>query len=776
MFARLKNPEKAFAHRHYFALHPACNMILAKRWEDKSMQLHHKRLRQAKPSIDNLRPRVYPHLEMRLKGVQIEEERLHDIERKNHILLDRISFQMLNPAEVSSLHIHKEEETSSLMMDARDHKRKRDKEKITRENLIILQRIEDKAPNYNRCEWSNERRKNLEHLANIAKYPTHYMKILEEYSEQFPPGHKLTGYHVAKSAPAGSNQMGLDDYHFSHAPRVAPQTAAASGSVKPKKASEVSGQAMTTTAPDARVVAEDNQTTSTHSERPATSPPRLLSNAQLPISPRPQSAANDAESNELKESEQTHSMTEAIASGGLTSTSIQASDYNFNDYEEFHSKPHSKADSEHDILHAAEAIPVSKIDSNTASFIDPELSPPNAVSKTPKKGDIAPKASSKSSSAFNMASSKAASRVASHSNLSQEAKQSRSNDSIYMKDIIQPMSALSSNPSPQKGPLAQIKAQGDSKSIKSKQASQSKLPQEFSEAPLSISNRGSRSNLIGSNRASYSKLHQEASDGPSATLSHRASEITLTHKLPDVVASHRESRTKLQQETYGETQPSVSYRASRTTLTRQASEVPHTPIRQGNLPQGAQHHAISTRASRASLMQNSQESASVSKRASLTNLNPIGTTTSQRASHTSLLQKSSEISASKHASRASLFQRASHAKLIRETNTSDPDPKTMSNKGSVASISKHNVYHSQRGSRHSLHDLEVSNDAKQEEHYEYESDYDHIASHEALQTEIEPTGISAIDSRTNLRMSHVSLKQRLEPKQSQQEPELPQHV
>ncbi|KAJ3236172.1 hypothetical protein HDU81_011104 [Chytriomyces hyalinus] len=193
LLQKLKNPEKVFAHRHYFALHPTCNMILAKRWEEKCMQQHHQRLKQAKPSIDNLKPRAYPHLEMRLKGVQIEEERLHDIERKNHILLDRISFQMLNPSEVSSLHVRLEEDnTRALISDAVDHRRKREKEKITKENSLILQRIEDKSPNYNRCDWSNERRKNLEHLANIAKYPSHYIKILEEYAQQFPPGRKFS--------------------------------------------------------------------------------------------------------------------------------------------------------------------------------------------------------------------------------------------------------------------------------------------------------------------------------------------------------------------------------------------------------------------------------------------------------------------------------------------------------------------------------------------------------------------------------------------------------
>jgi hypothetical protein len=62
-----------FEHRHYVAFHPTCNKLLAKRWEEHARELHYQRLRQARPTIDNSQPRVYPHLEMRLKRLQMEE-------------------------------------------------------------------------------------------------------------------------------------------------------------------------------------------------------------------------------------------------------------------------------------------------------------------------------------------------------------------------------------------------------------------------------------------------------------------------------------------------------------------------------------------------------------------------------------------------------------------------------------------------------------------------------------------------------------------------------
>ncbi|KAJ3208670.1 hypothetical protein HDU67_006611 [Dinochytrium kinnereticum] len=180
------NPEDPFEHRHYQPYHPTCNKILAKRWEDHTRDIHLVKLKQARPTIDNGQPRVYPHLEMRLKRMQIEEERLRDIERKNHILLDRIAFQMMNPSEVSNLRfVHSPSEAKLPISAGPSPKRKRDMKQISQENLTILQRIEDKAPYYNRLEWLADRKKNVGYLVNIAQYPKTYVRLLEDGEAEF---------------------------------------------------------------------------------------------------------------------------------------------------------------------------------------------------------------------------------------------------------------------------------------------------------------------------------------------------------------------------------------------------------------------------------------------------------------------------------------------------------------------------------------------------------------------------------------------------------------
>ncbi|KAJ3045137.1 hypothetical protein HDV00_011863 [Rhizophlyctis rosea] len=173
-------------HRHYPTIHPTCNKLLSRRWEEHVKNLHLRKLKEARPSVDNKVPRRYPHLEMRLKRLQNEEERLYEIEKNNHILLDRIAFQISNASQVSDL--EQARRMKQVETELGGHwkaagtlngpKRRKDWEKIQSENLTILQRIEDKAPYYDRRKWLEDRHKSLSYLANIAQYPLPYYREL----------------------------------------------------------------------------------------------------------------------------------------------------------------------------------------------------------------------------------------------------------------------------------------------------------------------------------------------------------------------------------------------------------------------------------------------------------------------------------------------------------------------------------------------------------------------------------------------------------------------
>ncbi|KAJ3076089.1 hypothetical protein HDU98_005781 [Podochytrium sp. JEL0797] len=156
------------------------------RWEDYVRDIHHQRLKQAKPTIDDSKPRVYRHLDMRLKKQQMEEERVHEIETNNNILFRRIMCQKIQHKEISDVSkISHYVDSRNHIAASHEHFRKRGMEKILKENLTILQRIEEKAPNYNRLEWYQNRSRNLGYLCNIAQYPKLYLDLLEEGKQNY---------------------------------------------------------------------------------------------------------------------------------------------------------------------------------------------------------------------------------------------------------------------------------------------------------------------------------------------------------------------------------------------------------------------------------------------------------------------------------------------------------------------------------------------------------------------------------------------------------------
>ncbi|KAJ3179574.1 hypothetical protein HDU87_002780 [Geranomyces variabilis] len=110
--------------------------------------------------------------------------RLYEIERNNHILLDRIAFQMQTP---STLHAppaaHSAASHYPGSVSLHGPKRAQELKNIARENEHIMQRIEDKAPNYCRTDWGIERCRNLNYLRNITAFSESYERVLDKHCE-----------------------------------------------------------------------------------------------------------------------------------------------------------------------------------------------------------------------------------------------------------------------------------------------------------------------------------------------------------------------------------------------------------------------------------------------------------------------------------------------------------------------------------------------------------------------------------------------------------------
>ncbi|XP_035693992.1 trichohyalin-like isoform X2 [Branchiostoma floridae] len=151
-------------HRAYQPITPAGNKLLQQKWDDKYYNEHRDLVRTAKPMVDTRAPRTYVHMHMKLRKLQLEEERLATIERDNRILLEKMSHIMRTKGRVDN---RNEYEHHSLNRE----KRQRELMRITKENQEILKRIMKREPEYDHAKWQREWEKNEQFMDNIARYP-----------------------------------------------------------------------------------------------------------------------------------------------------------------------------------------------------------------------------------------------------------------------------------------------------------------------------------------------------------------------------------------------------------------------------------------------------------------------------------------------------------------------------------------------------------------------------------------------------------------------------
>ncbi|EGD75057.1 hypothetical protein PTSG_06715 [Salpingoeca rosetta] len=151
-------------HRAYQPIKPAASRMLAKRWDDSSYGLHRKKLRNAKPTVDTRAPKTYMHLQLKLKKLQMEEERLATVERDNRILLEKMSHIMRTRGRVDNRNDYDHKSLNKT-------KRQQELLRITHENQAILKRITAKQPFYDRSAWAREYDKARQYQGQISRFP-----------------------------------------------------------------------------------------------------------------------------------------------------------------------------------------------------------------------------------------------------------------------------------------------------------------------------------------------------------------------------------------------------------------------------------------------------------------------------------------------------------------------------------------------------------------------------------------------------------------------------
>jgi len=151
-------------HRSYQSILPTHNKLLQQRWDDTYYNEHRRKVRDACPMVDTKAPPTYMHLHLKLKKLQLEEERLATIERDNRILLEKMSYIMRTRGRVDNRNNY---EYKSLNRE----KRQRELLRVTRENQEILKRINMRKPEYSVQRWADDWDENQKFMDNISAFP-----------------------------------------------------------------------------------------------------------------------------------------------------------------------------------------------------------------------------------------------------------------------------------------------------------------------------------------------------------------------------------------------------------------------------------------------------------------------------------------------------------------------------------------------------------------------------------------------------------------------------
>ncbi|XP_071085022.1 sperm axonemal maintenance protein CFAP97D1-like [Haliotis cracherodii] len=151
-------------HRSYTTILPTSNKLLQQRWDSTYYNEHRRKVKDAAPMVDTKAPPTYMHLHLKLKKLQLEEERLATIERDNRILLEKMSYIMRTRGRVDNRNNY---EYRSLNRE----KRQRELLRVTEENQSILRRISDRGAEYSADQLQRDWEANQRFMDSISRFP-----------------------------------------------------------------------------------------------------------------------------------------------------------------------------------------------------------------------------------------------------------------------------------------------------------------------------------------------------------------------------------------------------------------------------------------------------------------------------------------------------------------------------------------------------------------------------------------------------------------------------
>uniref|UniRef100_V9LBR6 Uncharacterized protein n=1 Tax=Callorhinchus milii TaxID=7868 RepID=V9LBR6_CALMI len=151
-------------HRSYQPAVPTCNRYLQQRWDQADYQQHKSKVQKATPTVDTTGPQMPAHLQVKLKKLQLEEERLAQITRDNQILSSKLADIVNSKGTVQNWNSYS---CKSLNVE----KRQREQARISQENQATLQRIVACESEYSQARLRGEWERVQRLRSDIGRYP-----------------------------------------------------------------------------------------------------------------------------------------------------------------------------------------------------------------------------------------------------------------------------------------------------------------------------------------------------------------------------------------------------------------------------------------------------------------------------------------------------------------------------------------------------------------------------------------------------------------------------
>ncbi|XP_051548612.1 uncharacterized protein si:ch211-284k5.2 [Myxocyprinus asiaticus] len=151
-------------HKSYQPLKPATNKYLQQKWDQMQYEDHRSKVKGAKHVVDTRGIQTPAHIQLKLKKLQIQEERLAIVERDNNLLAGRLATITRSKGLVDH-----QNDYSEYSLNA--EKRREELLQVTKENLAIYQRITARKSEYRRELWEEDWEKVERRRDDIARYP-----------------------------------------------------------------------------------------------------------------------------------------------------------------------------------------------------------------------------------------------------------------------------------------------------------------------------------------------------------------------------------------------------------------------------------------------------------------------------------------------------------------------------------------------------------------------------------------------------------------------------